>query len=423
MHGALEAASSDASLAAPLAAWPSSLNASWAAALTASPAHPTYYGMMAAAFTRRPSHAAPAVAPPSVAPASVVAASDPRIRYHGRWVRDAGSAACAWPMSGFSFSLSGAASCTAKLAAPGDGGRLLVRVDGATVGYVELAAAAPTAWYTLASGLDPRVSHAVEVYKVTEDKTFGKGSVSGVLRLEGIAASGDGQIIAGTLSPPPPRRLEFIGDSDTAGWCADGKPFHQGKANAVENAYETWAMQLARTLNASEVMVEAISGYGVEPHTGQIQGYYRSALAFAPAAPEWNFSAWVPDAVVVLIGPNDEGRDDAKFVKDYLDLCNEVATAYAHAPTPPKLVHVCGGSINGLDPCDDIRHASDLFNRQPAVGRAKMRSYYTSITTAHWHEINRIGSSYLGCDLHYGPKGHAMLAADIAPQLRSIMGW
>ena len=46
-----------------------------------------------------------------------------------------------------------------------------------------------------------------------------------------------------------------------------------------------------------------------------------------------------------------------------------------------------------------------------------------SITKAHWHEINKRGSGYLGCDSHYSPKGHAVLAADIAPQLAKVMGW
>ena len=242
-----------------------------------------------------------------------------------------------------------------------------------------------------------------------------------------------------------PRRLEFIGDSDTAGWCANGKPSGGDAADAVENAYVTWAMQLARRVNASEVMVEAVSGYGVTSRSGRIQELYPSTLAFAPSAPAWNFSSWVPDAVVVLIGPNDEAVKAAEavepaeaveaadeggmggraagdaFVQAYLELCTLVATQYAKAPDPPKLVHVCGGSINGLDPCHDIQRASDLFNTQWTASTT--RSYYTSITREHWHEINDPANGYLGCDEHYAPNGHAVLASDIEPQLRRIMGW
>jgi len=76
---------------------------------------------------------------------------------------------------------------------------------------------------------------------------------------------------------------------------------------------------------------------------------------------------------VILIGPNDENVNSLKrggldisglayntsagkkkFVEAYLGLMNQVAKNYAAAATPPKIVHVCGGSLNGLDPCDDI---------------------------------------------------------------------
>ena len=88
-----------------------------------------------------------------------------------------------------------------------------------------------------------------------------------------------------------------------------------------------------------------------------------------------------------------------------------------------------------------------------------MKSYYTTITTKHWNEINGHGafelgsarclraapfqsqhadttrggsagpgskkgkSQYNGCDGHYNEKGHSVLAADIMPQFLDIMGW
>ena len=64
---------------------------------------------------------------------------------------------------------------------------------------------------------------------------------------------------------------------------------------------------------------------------------------------------------------------------------------------------------------------SERFNKH---AKTAMRSYYTSITKDTWHEINTPGNGYLGCDFHYsgGPgKGHAMVAAEIAPQLAKIL--
>jgi hypothetical protein len=93
----------------------------------------------------------------------------------------------------------------------------------------------------------------------------------------------------------------------------------------------------------------------------------------------WDYTAWVPDAVVMLIGPNDELRDEMvrdrvratdvphetracaylpytapstrastllvwqvvggnKFVKKYTTLLEHVATSYADAKTKPAII-------------------------------------------------------------------------------------
>jgi hypothetical protein len=92
---------------------------------------------------------------------------------------------------------------------------------------------------------------------------------------------------------------------------------------------------------------------------------------------------------VILIGPNDEvpmmagqqppldggSRGGSKFIKDYLQLLTQVAKNYKGVPVPPKIVHVCGGSLNGLDPCDDIRTANKQFNMM-GLG---LKGFYTTI--------------------------------------------
>ena len=85
--------------------------------------------------------------------------------------------------------------------------------------------------------------------------------------------AGGFSLSAGEFGAAPPeatRRLEFIGDSDTAGWCADGSPSTNDKADKYQDGYQTWAMQIARNVSA-DMMVEAVSGYGVEVSTPAIQ--------------------------------------------------------------------------------------------------------------------------------------------------------
>lgn len=327
---------------------------------------------------------------------------------------------------------------------------------------------------------------------------------------------------AGTFGSRPPaqgRRLEFIGDSDTAGWCADGSPKGGDDATKYQDAWDTWAQHIARNVSA-DVMVEAISGYGVESSTPAVQPVMDYTLGFDQSQ-KWNYSSWTPDAVVLLIGPNDEmylkgkAQGGGGFIKSYLQLMNQVANNYRDAAIPPKLVHVCGGSLNGLDPCEDIQTANNQFNGGPDIyapnstsppgyacklnlnyegettcydGKCpqanvasldscadacdaqpgctviiynnkkecylksdyttsskddpslhtvscektsnpnpgnKMRGYYTTITKEHWKMINGKNgkTEYNGCDGHYNFKGHGVLAGDIIPQFRKIMGW
>ena len=145
----------------------------------------------------------------------------PDVTYHGRWSTSGASAICAWPMSAFSVSTNGSA-VTATLTPGADGARLKVVVDGSDHGYVTLAAGAGRRSYTLASGLSAGSWHEVSTYKVSEDNTF-KGT-EGALKLHAVTSSNGEIRRTKPRGGAKPRRLEFIGDSDTAGWCADGKP-------------------------------------------------------------------------------------------------------------------------------------------------------------------------------------------------------
>lgn len=214
----------------------------------------------------------------------------------------------------------------------------------------------PADSYTLGS-VTAAGTHTLEFFKVTEDNTR-KGD-KGTMSFGGFSLSGGGGSF-GAAPASATRRLEFIGDSDTAGWCADGSSSGGDNADKYQDGYQTWAMQIARNVSA-DFMVEAVSGFGVEPSTPAIQPVMDYTLGFDSDGGLWNYSAWVPDAVVILIGPNDEvpmldqgqlqqqrgaavaaGRGGSKFIKDYLQLLTQVAKNYKGAPVPPKIVHVCG---------------------------------------------------------------------------------
>ena len=237
---------------------------------------------------------------------------------------------------------------------------------------------------------------------------------------KGVAAFGgfstDGTFVVSHATPIkiPTRRLEFIGDSDTAGWCADGDPRTGDDANTYQDASVTWAAQLAQTFSA-ELHVQAVSGWGVGAGAQAIQEVLDYTNGFAKNQ-KWNYSQWTPDAVVMLIGPNDESTqrhihpgsrtsgnaarlskrentahpvsryDGRQFVKDYLQLMNMVAHNYQHAAVKPKIIHVCGGSLNGFDPCDNIQTANDEFNKQHSGDG--FTGHYITIKKETWERIN-----------------------------------
>jgi len=371
-------------------------------------------------------------------------ADDNRTRYFGRVDHTVPAAPqFAWVMTGAGCSFqtnSDGITVYAQFISSNDGARVRVHVDGAFYNYtsitssnaVALPANSPTKLqegmdaYTLVENLGPG-NHTVEFFKVSEDNA--QKNSKGVMTFGGFeVAMNEGGFVP--HPPPQTRRLEFIGDSDTAGWCADGSPSSNDKPDKVEDASQTWAQQIARNVSA-DVMVEAISGYGVTKSSTPIQGLLDNTLGF-DSQYKWDYGLWTPDAVLILIGPNDEmklsGLSGSKnFISAYVELLNMVATNYKSAVVPPKIVNVCGGSLNGLDPCDDIQTAIKQFNGN---GQSKVKAYYTSIAQNNWKMINghenneKKGKTiYNGCDGHYNVKGHGVLAGDIIPQFKQIMGW
>lgn len=289
------------------------------------------------------------------------------------------------------------------------GDRFLTVVDGQPHGEPFVVSSSTSlSSFTLAEGLAD-AEHEVVLWKITEDNK--QKNQKGAAGFGGFTA-------AEFLEAPAPRarRLEFIGDSDTAGWCADGSKNSGDDATSTQNTWQTWAARLARDLDA-DFVAEAISGIGVKDWP--IQQYFPNTLPFY-SGDRWEPSTQqIPDAVLILIGPNDDNPDSNKFITAYKQLMEDVVSMYKAAPVPPKIIHVCGGSMNGFDPCDSIQTANGQFNAGRSDG---FQGYYTSMTKASWKTING-NSKYQGCDSHYNAQGHEILKNEIIDQVRDVLGW
>ena len=242
-------------------------------------------------------------------------------------------------------------------------------------------------------------------------------------------------------SPRRPKRIEFIGASDTAGYCANGEehlgadPFRWRQGSCMQS----FSYLLARRFDA-EVAIEALAGSGLlqpakmaqTPHFefGKVPmpSFYERALLTHPGS-AWNFSSWVPELVVISLGGNDYNHQhghvpsNASFSEGYAKLVSRISRVYRANPALTILA-ICGmGSPVEVDfdadnnrcrPCPYVEMAVEAYR----AAHAKPALHYLlvpcdgSVVTGHGD---------LGCDGHKNSLGMRRVADYMEPHLRRIM--
>lgn len=138
-------------------------------------------------------------------------------------------------------------------------------------------------------------------------------------------------------TPGSARKIEFIGDSITAGYGVDDEVKEHGFSTATEDVTKTYAYKTAAALQADYSMV-AYSGHGIiSGYTGtdqkvvsQLVPDYYDILASSGGRIDgtldvnsipWDFNKFVPDLIVVNLGTNDYSftKDDAAKQAEYRD--------------------------------------------------------------------------------------------------------
>ena len=218
--------------------------------------------------------------------------TDKRLHYVARLdPRDPAGPRFDWSGSAVVARFEGAA-ITARLATSG-ADRLQVVVDGLPTQVLTLTK--EPRLHALASGLGPG-AHTVALCKRTEP-------VVGTVQFFGFQLEAGAKLLA---APKLARRIEFIGDSITAGYGNEAADADAHFTAATENHYLTWGAIAARALDA-EALALAISGSRLT-ETAEIEAmpaFYRRTLFIDGKLP-WNFRLTpAPDAVVINLGTND----------------------------------------------------------------------------------------------------------------------
>jgi Carbohydrate esterase 2 N-terminal/GDSL-like Lipase/Acylhydrolase family len=266
--------------------------------------------------------------------------------------------------------------------------------------------------YLLASHL-AQGRHTVDIVRRSE-------TWQGIVTFLGVRLA-SGQVLL-PPAPWPRRKLLFIGDSVTAGEMIDREPTCPGDPFGPSNARESYAMLLARTLDAQCHLV-AYGGRGVirdwqgKSDVLNAPQFFDLAVPDEPGpAPAWDHSLYVPDAVFVSLGTNDFNLalgalpEREVFVSTYVRLLRAVRERY-----PQAQVFVTEGAI--------VNDESDS-ERKP---KSTLREYLDET-------VRRLGDPrirhveaehYPGdpCNAHPTREQHCLMARDIEPVLRAALGW
>ena len=324
--------------------------------------------------------------------------------WQGRTLRNeqAGAVAFSWEGVQASFTVSQASSVTMIVSStfPHGASKFHVLVDKVLHSNVSVVGGSRSVSVQLLSNLDRSTSHVVTLWSITDPIALTWPNLPPA-SLEIESFSSDGLF----LLPPQPktRRLKIIGDSITAGNQID-------KASCQPDHWGTYGAKLCRYFDANCTTL-AISGKGLfenccDNNVTMVELAKRVVVGDASSI--FNEDLFVPDAILLNLGTNDQGRNNgtaawvAGFVAAYADYLVSLAAMH-HNPALPIF---CGvGSIT--------HDYNDWVVQAMAAAAARgLRSL---------HLVNYT-SVLVGCG-HPGWVGHQQMFDVAQPILSMVLGW
>lgn len=250
-------------------------------------------------------------AAPDVTPAAAATGdgspSDSNIKYFGRWdTRSSGSYVSEWAGA---YVLIGFTGTTVKLRQRG-AIDLFASIDGGPdVSYVNVSGTVNLTPRPLATG-----NHTVRVsYRPVA------GSYRGDAVFQGVTLDSGARTVAPSV---PSRIIEFIGDSITVG------------QRSSKQALTAYGWLVGERLGAGHTQI-AVGGACLYPAAdgciGMSQRFLRTGLA--QDSPNWNFSRYQAQTVVINLGTNDVGHGvtSEQFRTAYITLLRNVRAKYPNA--------------------------------------------------------------------------------------------
>jgi Carbohydrate esterase 2 N-terminal len=223
---------------------------------------------------------------------TIIKCNDPHLRYMGRLIVNPDSVALSWPGSSIDINFRGTG-VKAMLWDEHGENYFKVIVDGKVLPDIQMDSVKHL--YTLVSGL-PAGKHHLELFKRTE-WVFGKTWF--------YQFDLDPNTTIAKAPPVKKRKIEFYGNSITCGYAVFDTTGQDRGTPPFQDNYLSYAAITARHFNANYSCI-ARSGIGILiSWFPQIMPEMYNRLYGDEAEPEWDFSKYTPNVVVINLFQND----------------------------------------------------------------------------------------------------------------------
>lgn len=220
--------------------------------------------------------------------------------------------------------------------------------------------------------------HRVTLFKRNE-------AASGHVALSALEFSADSRLLPATL-PAYRMRMEFFGDSITAGACDEDGAEDQWSDRSTHNNALSYSTLTAASFRADYRCV-AVSGMGVAAGWVEMKaGRVWDRLYPDPDAPAADLKSWQPDVAFLNLGENDDSYPrahgqpfPADYTANYISLVKAFRAAYPRA----HVVLLRGGMWGGAQ-SEPLRAAWEAAVKEIEAGDSNV-SHFVFTHWSHTH--------------------------------------